>query len=230
MTSISRLDSGDDIRNPEAYSAAVSARIRKNASKTRNRQWLAQHADASRLQDWLNQRGEFEETCTCGAQGWNAEHTDDCRTVPHPTTPGMFSGDFGAMLLKMRDSLDNWGNLSEKQTDVVRKSLARAEQRIIDRAARKAERLAHDKVTSKHVGTVGKREVFTLNVERIITLDGDYGISYINLCRDADGNIVVYKGTQYWGDKPVVVVKATVKEHGEREGVAQTVIQRPAAV
>lgn len=217
-----------EIRNPGAYAAAVEARIRMNATKTRRAKWLSENADGERLYDWLNHVGEFADTCTCGAQGWD-EHAYDCRTIHHPTTVGMFSGDFGKLLFKLQEDLDKWGHLSEKQTEIVRNALARTEVRLKEREARKVERLERDRATSKHVGVVGKREVFTLNVERVIRLDGEYGVSYIYLCKDVEGNVIVYKGTQYW-EEPVVTVKATVKEHGEREGVMQTIIQRPTKV
>ena len=43
---------------------------------------------------------------------------------------------------------------------------------------------------------------------------------------DADKNVVIYKGTKLY--EGIVTVKATIKEHGEREGVKQTKIARPA--
>ena len=45
---------------------------------------------------------------------------------------------------------------------------------------------------------------------------------------DADGNVVVYKGSTTVGEKgETVTLKATIKDHGEREGVNQTIIARP---
>ena len=64
-----------------------------------------------------------------------------------------------------------------------------------------------------------------------MTLHGNYGMTFINLCRDDDGNAVVYKGSndlKYHGDK--VTVKATIKAHDTREGVKQTIISRPAII
>jgi hypothetical protein len=57
-----------------------------------------------------------------------------------------------------------------------------------------------------------------------------YGFSYINICRDADGNVVIYKGTQNWGKGTEVACMATVKDHAVRDGVKQTIIQRPTKV
>ena len=59
--------------------------------------------------------------------------------------------------------------------------------------------------------------------------------TWVFVTEDSDGNVVVYKGSGHLynadgqgatkGDK--VAVKATIKEHGERDGVKQTIIARP---
>ena len=69
----------------------------------------------------------------------------------------------------------------------------------------------------------------TVTVERIITLpDYGYGKNYITLMRDQAGNLLVYKGLSDIGQQgETVTMKATVKEHNIRDGVQQTVIQRP---
>jgi hypothetical protein len=72
----------------------------------------------------------------------------------------------------------------------------------------------------------------TLTTVHVVELDGFYGSTYIYICEDADKNTIIYKGTSNAmpakGETATVV--ATVKEHGVREGVKQTVIQRPKAV
>jgi hypothetical protein len=76
---------------------------------------------------------------------------------------------------------------------------------------------------------VGKREVFALTIQRVIPIEGQYGVSYIHILKDKADNVVIYKGTKVLGEAgEFVTVKATVKEHGEREGVKQTKIARPA--
>jgi hypothetical protein len=61
-------------------------------------------------------------------------------------------------------------------------------------------------------------------------LDGIYGSSYLHICRDNDDNVIIYKGTQHWGNGAQVTFMAKVKEHGVRDGVKQTIIQRPTKV
>jgi hypothetical protein len=59
-------------------------------------------------------------------------------------------------------------------------------------------------------------------------MEGQFGTSYLHIMNDAQGNVVIYKGTKILGGKTeTLTVKATVKEHGERDGVKQTKIARP---
>jgi len=124
----------------------------------------------------------------------------------------------------LSESYDSRGGLSIGQMAAARSMMAKAQ-------ARKAERLAQrDAPASKgaHVGTVGKREDFVLTINRVMEMEGMYGTSYLHLCTDAAGNAFTYKGTTELGEVGETVnVKATVKEHGAYNGVAQTVINRP---
>lgn len=229
--------SGNEIHNQSAYDRGIRNAIKRNAATRRSREWLAVPGN-SRLSDWLNQTGEFRSTCSCGRT--HDEHLtayndgnyagEDCHEIAHPVVRGMFSGDFGATLLNMRDSLVEWGCLTERQTLMVANALARAEQRIADRAAARAAQLESDRAASQHVGTVGERREFALNVERVLSFESAYGFTFINLCRDADGNVVVYKGSNGWEQGQELRVKATVKAHDERDGVKQTIIARPKTV
>jgi hypothetical protein len=124
----------------------------------------------------------------------------------------------------MAHSFDTYGKLTEKQSAAVLKGIdarqVKLEQWAQERAARDA--------ASKWIGEVGKRIELTLTVNHVVTLCGDYGMTFINLCRDDFGNAVVYKGSndlKFHGDK--VTVKATIKAHETRDGVKQTIIARP---
>ena len=128
---------------------------------------------------------------------------------------------------------DNFGKLSEKQVAAVRKSIA-------ERAKRRAEwadKQAALNATRTHIGTVGEKITLTLTVKKILRLAGQYGMTLICICEDADGNVVIYKGyceafdlDLPSGETKTITVKATVSEHGVRDGVKQTVIKRPKAV
>lgn len=224
------------VENPGAYERAIEARIKANASKTRREKWFAQHADAERLNSWLHHYGEFDSRYSCG-NAWNnsigacCENYDTkCSNIgpkEHPLVRNMYVGDFGKVLLQMREALIEWGSLTDKQTDLVRRSLARAEERLAKAQQRREERVAADREGSKHVGVVGERREFTLTVNKVFSFDSIYGTTFINICKDADGNVIVYKGSNGFEEGETVRVKATVKAHEERDGIAQTLIARP---
>jgi len=55
-----------------------------------------------------------------------------------------------------------------------------------------------------------------------------FGMLFIHVMDDNAGNVVVYKGSKELGEKgQSLSLVATVAEHGEREGIKQTIIKRP---
>jgi hypothetical protein len=87
---------------------------------------------------------------------------------------------------------------------------------------------ATDLANSAYVGTVGERKVFTLTLAYIAGYDSDFGHVTVEAYRDEEGRMVVYKGTAPVGAElgQTVIVKATIKEHSERNGIKQTLISR----
>jgi hypothetical protein len=82
---------------------------------------------------------------------------------------------------------------------------------------------------SRHVGTVGERRDWTLTLQGRFQYETDYGVTHGHVYRDADDNVVIYKGsTRLDGERgDTVTLKATVKAHTDREGVKQTMLSRP---
>ena len=197
------------------YEAGKRARMIANARSSAAKKWYAEHADADRLEDFLWQTGEF------GYQ-WVDTPRGHIQMLPAIRFP---KGDFGEFLIGLRTQLVEYGKLSPKQTQIVRDALAKAEQFAAQRVADLAEKRAAD-TTKAHVGTVGERIVLDLTVEKVLSFDTQFGVVYINLCRDAEGNVVVYKGSNRW-DVGAIKVKATIKAHDKRDGVPQTLISRP---
>lgn len=125
----------------------------------------------------------------------------------------------------MARAMDTFGKLTQKQSDAILRG-------IDARAAKKAE-WASEKAAldakRAFVGAIGEKLTLTLTTIHTIILDGMYGTNYIFIMEDADRNIVIYKGKSDCipnkGETATVIV--TVKEHGVRNGVKQTVIQRP---
>ncbi|CAB4161249.1 hypothetical protein UFOVP764_40 [uncultured Caudovirales phage] len=129
----------------------------------------------------------------------------------------------------MASAYDTYGKLTEGQVNAIRKGIAA-------RAARKAEwadeRAALNAVRT-HLGTVGEKGVtMTLTVVHIVVMESAFGTNYLHICEDVDKNVVIYKGNA--SGFPVkgetATIKATIKEHGVRDGVKQTVIQRPKVI
>ena len=205
----------EHVENDGAYINHAVARIATNWVKGNRTRWFAAHADAQRLQDWLLSQGEFAGT-----------YDDNDNYRAHPLAI-RGNGGFTDLLRKLAADLDECGGLSDKQTDIVRNALARQATFV---AERKAKFAAQD-ASSQHIGTAGKREVFTLTIQWVKYFEGAFGATYIHGLKDAAGNVVIYKGSKCLGEKgATLTVKATVKEHSERDGVKQTIISRPAAV
>lgn len=94
---------------------------------------------------------------------------------------------------------------------------------------REEEKAAKKEIDSSGVwiGEIKKREVFELTIEKVLTFETMYGYMTVNLMK-CGANTVVYKGNSSLGEAgDTIKVKATVKEHGEYEGVKQTIINRP---
>ena len=119
-------------------------------------------------------------------------------------------------LRDMATNLKYWGNLSARQVEATESCFA-----VIDRteAAR---------ANSKHIGNVGDKVTLTITVERVIALESFYGVTYITIARDEQGNVITYKGNSSIGDKgDTNTIKATIKEHTIYNDIQQTIIQRP---
>jgi hypothetical protein len=82
--------------------------------------------------------------------------------------------------------------------------------------------------TSKHVGTVGKREKFSLTLERKFSFEGQYGYCYKLIFVDSLGNKVVWftaSGSDMKEGQTYNLL-GTVKAHTVYKGTAQTEVTR----
>lgn len=224
------------IENERAYEAAKEARIRANRAKTGRAKWFAAHEDAQTLYDWLFGFGEFEvklqldPRCREDEFGYidhcfeidGNDYHCSCKRVAHPLR-AFAHGNFCDSL---REAIDNWGGLTEGQHTALAKSFAKAQELLANREeARAAERAAD--ATTNHIGTVGERIELRVTCQRVHHFDGHFGTTYINICRDADNNVIVYKGSNELKKGKTYVGKATIKAHDRRDGVPQTIIARP---
>ena len=111
------------------YEEGRAAHIKANARKGAFKRWIAEAPDHQELNNWLNECGEFAPD----------ELNEEWDRRRHPLCVGMYDGSFGDFLIELNEKLHEWGKLSPKQTDIVRKSLARAKERLATKAEREAQ-------------------------------------------------------------------------------------------
>ena len=101
--------------------------------------------------------------------------------------------------------------------------------------ALRAKRLAwkKDKILTKNnsefVGQVKDRGTFDLTLTFRKGFETDFGVSFLNTLKDAQGNVFTYWGNSLNDveENSTITVKATIKDHREYQGTKQTVINRP---
>jgi len=90
---------------------------------------------------------------------------------------------------------------------------------------------AYDSFRSNHIGNIGDKITFTGVIEMVKGFDGYYGTTWIHVIKDLIGNVIIYKGSKRLANKGEEInVAAKVKLHGDREGVKQTIVERPRLV
>lgn len=196
-------DAAMGVQHPEAYEAAIHRNIMVNARKT----WERNTPDAANIAAYLDKKGTYI-----------IEGTRRFDRIPETAYTDNFFG-------SLAKALNTYGKLSPKQCEAVRKCMVKDQER---QAGFKAIRDAR-KTLSNHIGTVGERLDLTLTIAHVVEIPTDYGLMLIHIMSDADQNRVIYKGSKRLADKgETVTLKATIKDHGEREGEKQTIIARPA--
>lgn len=104
-------------------------------------------------------------------------------------------------------------------------------QRAVEREKeRQAEKDAERNV-SEYVGEVGKRIVVDVDSMKLVTSwETQFGHTYLYKIIDTVGNVLVWFASRPFDAEQIKKIKATIKEHSEREGVKQTIVTRCASV
>jgi len=181
------------------YTAAELAKVQK-AAATREARKQAKALEAQRI------AAEQHEAKKATFYSYNAAFLEALK--------GLCSG----------DDQNFWDRLYADLTATLRDPSERLITMVHDEVAKRAVN-----AESEFVGVEGDKMTLTITVEKIVTLYSDlYGATYLHLCRDQDGNVIVYKGTaQIGAPGDINTIKATVKAHQIYNGVRQTIIQRP---
>ncbi len=125
--------------------------------------------------------------------------------------------------------------LSEKQTAAAVAAFARLREQDEKRAARDG-----IKIAAGHWGEVKKRDTVVVTVNKIIVIDGEWGATFLVIMTSAEGHSLktfasggsafVTDAIEAEKDGQPLKIKATVKEHGEYNGVPQTMLTRCATL
>ena len=101
-----------------------------------------------------------------------------------------------------------------------------AYERYMERMERKAQQEAAG-ARSEYVGSVGQR--ITLKAATVVLLsswDGYYGTTWLYKFLDESGNVYIWFASRPCTAEDGAIIKATVKDHNERDGVKQTIVTR----
>lgn len=88
---------------------------------------------------------------------------------------------------------------------------------------------AAERAASRYVGTIGERRTFELTHVFSTSWESMYGVQTLSIYKDKKGNFFkhISSGARIARRGQTVRVKATIKDHSEYEGCAQTVLTRP---
>jgi hypothetical protein len=223
---MTRIFVPDHIENADAYVRAAELRIANNRRKGNAQRWIAESGQevVELCRDFLFEEGQFAMIRV------ENEHGEFVRFNTNPLVK-VSLGDFYS---KMKFAVIDWGRLSPGQESAVLRMIEKAKARIAEREAAKEAKAA----SAQHIGTVGERRDFDLTLKFKTIYETRFGFTKIYVMEDDAGNVAVYKGSSYLtrengdaletGDR--VKFKATIKAHGERDGVKQTIISRPKVI
>jgi hypothetical protein len=108
-----------------------------------------------------------------------------------------------------------WHNLTKSQRMAVYAELL-------------AQSKAYDASKSDFVGIVGQKVTVDVVIQMVKSYTGSFGMTYFHVMKDSNGSVIFYKGAKRIAEKgSSVKVAAKIKSHDTRDGVKQTVIERP---
>jgi hypothetical protein len=121
------------------------------------------------------------------------------------------------------------GIIGAKQYGYAASIVSAYQRTLVEQANRN--RQAQQAAISEYVGVIGKRQNFTVMVEKVLQLDGAYGTSHMHIMTDDKGNRLTWFSTGKVLDTGVLLlIKGTPKKHEEYKGTKQTILSRCALV
>jgi hypothetical protein len=110
--------------------------------------------------------------------------------------------------------------ISDKQECALLDAFSKTQKRIIEKEAEK------DSLLNSFIGNIGERMETELESMKVLPFESQFGTFYINILRDSQKNVVIYKGSAPLREGEKKLVKFTVKSHDIYKEVNQTVIAR----
>lgn len=139
-----------------------------------------------------------------------SEPEDDYRVMPTTT--------YSPKAVDVNGVVHEWSNLTKSQRMAVYAELL-------------TQSKAYDASKSDFVGVVGQKVTIDVVVQMVKSYYGSFGLTYFHVMKDSNGSVIFYKGAKLIAEKGSnVKVAAKVKSHATRDGVKQTVIERPKLV
>jgi hypothetical protein len=123
-----------------------------------------------------------------------------------------------ARAIDVNGVVHEWPNLTKSQRMAVYAELL-------------AQSKAYDASQSDFVGVVGQKVTLDVVIQMVKSYTGSFGMTYFHVMKDSNGSVIFYKGAKRIAEKGSnVKVAAKIKSHDTRDGVKQTVIERPKLV
>lgn len=152
-------------------------------------------------------------------RAWDIAQADIAIDAPRLSWERRTLGDIVGKLVR-------FGSISDKQVAFVRNLVAKIDAPADTKPVGPV---------SQFLGTIDQRMTFTARIMFKTCFEGGYGMTYVCGLKDASGNVIIVKGSNPLGygspkivDKgDTVTFKATIKKHNVREGVNQTIVNRP---
>ena len=86
-----------------------------------------------------------------------------------------------------------------------------------------------ERASSQYIGEIGQRlEIEVSDMALLTSWEGDWGWTYLYKIIDTMGNVLIWYASRCIDTAKKI--KATIKDHSERDGVKQTIVTRCSVV
>ena len=128
--------------------------------------------------------------------------------------------DYGWNMMTVQERIEHRKIMSAfKKNEEIESYRTEHHKRLKEQAKKKA-------IISEFVGTIGKRQDFTLTVKKALAFESQYGTIYFYIMEDSKENTFVWKTTKGLEADTKYILKGKIKEHEIYRDRKQTIITR----